>query len=189
MTDLFEELRAYHESGVALDGEFERAASDAAKAEAIKRAQMWEAELQALVEQLGPATAALFKNVTPIREGEQIRGFLPGASGIVHDPLTPRGSGLSISSTHTKLPMPGGDWVMAWQCHRTRLSRLADLLRRLGPTRPKVTVPDAVKAYLKDHPYTGKRGEKQRLYVAVAEQCDRDVTTVGKLVRQLKLLD
>ncbi len=70
-------------------------------------------------------------------------GFIPGNRGITYDPLAPRGSGLNISSHHTDLAMPGGHFFMAWQCHRTWLTRLTDLLQKLGPaparkkTRPK----------------------------------------------------
>ena len=159
MSDLAAELRALKKAGVALDGDFERASTvAAARSEVIKRAQAWEAELQALVEQLGDETAALFEDATPIRPAERIGGFLPGSSGLTYDPFAPRGSGLNISSTHTDLAMPGGHWAMAWQCHRTRLSRLTDLLQQLG----------RVRARKKTRPKDGPTPENMSKHIAKA---------------------
>ena len=152
MSDLAAELRALHEAGVEIDGDFEHK-----RDHATERARTWEAELQKEVEQLGDATAAPFKNLTPIPQSQQI-GFLPGNSGVTYDPMLPRGSGLGISSTHTRLPGPSGDWAMGWQCHRSRLQELKDLLKQLGP------VPTRKKTGPKPKDLTQHKALAQRFY-------------------------
>ena len=93
MSDLAAERRALKKDGVAVDGEFNRAATvNSARPKAIKRGQEWITKVRAAV---GPEKVALFEDATPIREGERMSGFIPGNKGITYDPLAPRGSGLA----------------------------------------------------------------------------------------------